>query len=89
MQELDERGCENMSSIGDAIREERSKRGWSQEYLARKADVPTITLGNIERGTIKSPGIDKIGPIADALEVTIDYLRNAESGYDNSPNHAR
>lgn len=81
MQTISERRCENMSAIGEAVRQERLRRGWSQDELASNATeysenrIPTVTVGKIERGEIKSPGIDILGPIADALGVTVDSLR--------------
>ncbi|MCL4473576.1 MAG: helix-turn-helix domain-containing protein [Actinobacteria bacterium] len=95
MQSIDEGRCESMTQIGDAIKHERENLKWSQERLAREASkfseksIPTITVGNIERGTIVNPGIDKVGPIADALGVTVDHLRHFESSHDKSTTGAR
>jgi DNA-binding XRE family transcriptional regulator len=39
-------------SLSKSVRAFRSETGISQETLARKADVSTLTIGNIERGQI-------------------------------------
>ena len=36
--------------IGDRIRAYRNQKGWSQEYLAEKADVHHTYIGQLERG---------------------------------------
>ena len=41
--------------IGDRIRAYRNQKGWSQEYLAEKADVHHTYIGQLERSE-KSPG---------------------------------
>ena len=40
---------------GDAIRRLREARGLSQEQLALRAGVSTLTVGRIERGANASP----------------------------------
>ena len=35
--------------IGDRIRAYRNQKGWSQEYLAEKADVHHTYIGQLER----------------------------------------
>lgn len=56
------------------IRKFRSKKGFSQEKLARLADISNATLVKIEAGTAKEPTITTISKIADALEISIDEL---------------
>ena len=36
--------------IGDRIRAYRNQKGWSQEYLAEKAEVHHTYIGQLERG---------------------------------------
>lgn len=39
--------------IGDRIRAYRNQKGWSQEYLAEKAEVHHTYIGQLERGEKK------------------------------------
>lgn len=49
--------------IGDRIRAYRNQKGWSQEYLAEKADVHHTYIGQLERGE-KNATIESISKIA-------------------------
>jgi y4mF family transcriptional regulator len=52
--------------LGEAIRAQRKKRGWSQERLAEKADLSTVFISRVERGK-ESPSLDSLVKIARAL----------------------
>ncbi|TES93330.1 MAG: XRE family transcriptional regulator [Candidatus Cloacimonadota bacterium] len=52
----------------------RKKKGWSQEKLAREANISYNTLIKIERNGIENPKIETVIKLADALNVTIDDL---------------
>ena len=52
----------------------RQKKGWSQEKLAREADISYNTLIKIERGRIKNPKIETVIKLANALKVPIDKI---------------
>lgn len=49
------------------------EQGLSQEELAKKVGTISVTIGRYERDIIK-PSIDIATKIADALEVSLDYL---------------
>ena len=55
------------------LREWRLKRGLTQEDLARKADVPTISVSHFETGH-RFPNAESLRRLADALGVSTDYL---------------
>lgn len=55
------------------LREWRLKRGLTQEELARKADVPTISVSHFETGH-RFPNAESLRRLADALGVSTDYL---------------
>lgn len=59
--------------IGDRIRAYRNQKGWSQEYLAEKADVHHTYIGQLERGE-KNATIESISKIAGALGVSLSRL---------------
>lgn len=75
-------GGENVSKIaellGERIRDYRMKKGLSQEELAHRADMHTAHLGQIERGE-KSPTIDSIEKIVNALGITFEELFSFET----------
>ena len=60
----------NTSKIIARLREEKN---WSQTDLANKSGVSRVMIGKYERGEA-APSIDAAKKIADALEVSLDYL---------------
>jgi transcriptional regulator with XRE-family HTH domain len=61
-------------SIGQKIRKLRLAKDFTQDALARKADIPYTTLVKIESDAVKNPSIDTVTKIAAGLEISIDYL---------------
>ena len=59
--------------IGLKIKLLRTKFGMSQEDLGAKANLNKNSIGSIERGE-KSPSIDTLNQIAQALEITLSDL---------------
>jgi len=56
------------------IRELRNKKGFSQEKLARLADVSYNTIVKIESGDSKNPTIQTMARVAKALSISLDEL---------------
>ena len=50
----------------------RKEKGFTQEGLARKADISYHTLIKIESGRISNPRIETVIKLADALDISID-----------------
>ncbi len=72
--------------LGERIRRERQKHGWSTRELADRAKVSSAAVSLIETGKRETPGVKTIGAIADALGVTIDdLLRNEETQEEPAP----
>ena len=59
--------------VGKRIRELRTKRNWSKEFLAAESGLNTNYLGGIERAE-RNPSLKNLAKIADALGVTIPDL---------------
>jgi transcriptional regulator with XRE-family HTH domain len=59
--------------LGEAIRAERTKAGFSQEKLAEKAGLSTVFISRVERGK-ESPSVDSLVKIARALGVHVHDL---------------
>jgi len=64
---------ELLEKFGEKVREERSKRGLSQEELAARAGVHRTYIGMIERGE-KNITLLNIKKVAKALDLSIDKL---------------
>jgi transcriptional regulator with XRE-family HTH domain len=60
-------------NTGKIIADLRDKKGWSQTDLADKSGVSRVMIGKYER-VEAVPSIDAAKKIADALEVSLDYL---------------
>ena len=59
--------------LGENMMLVRKKKGLSQADLGKLIGTSGDVVGRYERGDIK-PSIDVVGKIADALEVSLDYL---------------
>lgn len=55
------------------LRKARDLRGWSQADLAGKAGMPPSSIAHFETGARK-PSFDSLRRLANALEITTDYL---------------
>ena len=65
-----------MSTIAKNLRKLRRTKGFSQEKLARLADVANNTIVKIEAGKNQNPTLDTLNKIAKALEISVDELIN-------------
>ncbi|MFY0602214.1 MAG: helix-turn-helix transcriptional regulator [Cyclobacteriaceae bacterium] len=64
--------------FGDNMMLQRKKKGFSQAALGKIIGTSGDVIGRYERGDIK-PSIDVVVKIADALEISIDYLMGKTS----------
>lgn len=62
-----------MLELAERLRNQRKLKGKTQNELAELLNVQRATYGEYERGN-NLPPIDKLVIIADALNVSIDYL---------------
>lgn len=60
-------------NTGKIIADLRDAKGWSQTDLADKSGVSRVMIGKYERDEAV-PSIDAAKKVADALEVSLDYL---------------
>lgn len=61
-------------TLGERLREARTDRGWSQEWLARRVGVTKKAISKIERGETKEPSARNLGKIAEHLHVSVNWL---------------
>ncbi|MGA7711845.1 MAG: helix-turn-helix transcriptional regulator [Rhizomicrobium sp.] len=59
--------------FSERLRAARVRRRWSQKELARRASVATKDIVHFEEG-FSRPTIDRLRRLANALEVSTDYL---------------
>lgn len=57
----------------ERLRHAREMRGWTQTDLGGRAGLPPSSIAHFETGTRK-PSFDTLRRVANALEVTTDYL---------------
>lgn len=62
------------NKIANNFKKLRSQKGYSQERVARLADLSLNTVIRIESGVNKNPTIETLTKLANALEVNIDDL---------------
>jgi transcriptional regulator with XRE-family HTH domain len=61
-------------TLGDRIKRERERRGWSQNELARRAQVRQAQLSEVESGKRHDMMASILRRIARTLGVSMDYL---------------
>jgi len=59
------------------LKEEREKRGWTQEHMAKLLNIKIGTLSGYERG-YRTPDLEMANRIATLLGVSVDYLLGRE-----------
>jgi transcriptional regulator with XRE-family HTH domain len=62
-----------LQKLGERIRELRTGKGYSQEYLALECGVPSSQIGRMERGEVNA-SISYLPLIANALGVSVKKL---------------
>ncbi len=60
-------GVSSPTALGVLVRAFRRAAGWSQEELAARAEVAVRTVGNLERGVLRTAHEETVRRIADAL----------------------
>ncbi len=64
-----------MKNLGSKIKNARISMGMTQEELAEKIDVSRVSIAKYESGEME-PKLSNFKMIADALNVSADYLLN-------------
>jgi transcriptional regulator with XRE-family HTH domain len=72
--------------IGEWMRAERRRRGWSQYELAQRAGVAQAHISKIERQQRTNPSMDVLQGLARAFEMSAsDLLLTADSPQSSAP----
>ena len=64
----------NSSKLSKNIKKLRKRKNFSQEKLARMADVANNTIIKIESGKNKNPTLETLQKVSKALGVSIDDI---------------
>jgi transcriptional regulator with XRE-family HTH domain len=65
------------SRIGESLRAARARAGWSREALAYHSGVSWSAIAQIESGRRKDVRLSSLSALAEALNVSVDYLIGA------------
>lgn len=65
---------------GKAVWHYRDKAGMSRQALARRTELTTTTIFNIEHGIVAEPTYSTLESLATGLDVTVDELRQRADG---------
>jgi len=60
--------------IGERVRQARIRAGLTQEKLAQKSQISTVTISRLERGATEYPRRAELTQIAAALGLDVDEL---------------
>lgn len=60
--------------VGAELKRRRIELEWSQEQLARRAEVSTANVRKLESGTSPATSFVTLGRLARALELSLDRL---------------
>lgn len=63
--------------LGKRLRETRIQKGYTQQALAKAADIGVVYLGEIERG-LKMPSMGIFIKLVEALDISADYVLRDE-----------
>jgi transcriptional regulator with XRE-family HTH domain len=63
-----------MATFGARLKQERERRGWTQQELSTRAAVPYMTIWRIERGDHQYTRMDVAVKCARAFGVSLDLL---------------
>ena len=61
-------------TISENIKRIRTKLGFTQDDLAKKADIKYTTLMQVESGAVNKPSVQTMAKIVKALGVSIEDL---------------
>ena len=62
------------SRLGDSLKAARERLGWSREALAYHSGVSWSAIAQIETGRRKDVRLSSLSALAEALDVSVDYL---------------
>lgn len=68
-------------TIGELIKKERERCGWSQTELSKKSGVSSRSIGHYEHGQ-RDPQFVTLGKILGAMGMQIQFLRMEEKNND-------
>ncbi len=80
---------EGVEQIGELIKRERERLGWSKRELARRTGLDVSYITRVESGQVRSPGADQVRRFADALGVPTGMLLGESRSSESAPSAPR
>lgn len=77
-----------MSKISERIKEARETLGVSQAELAGRSQLTPAAISQFEKGA-RTPSLKTLGKLAEALEVSINYLIGTEQMEESFPSEVQ
>jgi transcriptional regulator with XRE-family HTH domain len=74
-----------LEDLSGNMKAARKAHGYTQEGLARKADLSLNVVAKIELGLVRNPHIETVAAIADALDLSVDELVGGSVGKAPAP----
>lgn len=71
-----------MSDFGSRVRARRKELGLTLDEVSKRAGCTKAAISNYERGYAKSVTMDLLFPLAQALEVTPQWLATGKGGFE-------
>ena len=71
-----------MSDFGDRVRRRRKELGLTLDEVSRRAGCTKAAISNYERGYAKSVTMDLLFPLAQALEVSPQWLATGHGAFE-------
>lgn len=72
--EIDDRQRARAKRLGRLLASSREQRNWSQEQLARSAEVSVDTLRKVEQYRVSAPSFFLVAALAGPLDLSLDEL---------------
>ena len=75
------------TAMGERIRRRRMALGWNQAQLAEKIPMPQGHISRFEKGQYVAINPEKLMAIAEALEISTDWLLGLTSELESKPKY--
>lgn len=78
-----------MKTFGQRVRAARHQQGWTQQELANASGLTQSAIGNYETGLRTDPTSAALLKLADALNVTPEWLQHGSANQQAAPPRSR
>lgn len=61
----------DLKTIGNKLREGRERKGYSLRWVAEKVDLHHSYIGKLEKGVVKSPGVQTLEKLCNVYDIEV------------------